>query len=60
MIPTRKHNHMETFPDGTAVLFVDNVQTRVSSFKSFFNYEINFLSANSGVKGIEILEREPQ
>ena len=39
---------------------LDNDQTRISSLKSLFNRIVNSLSANSGLKGLDILERDPQ
>ena len=39
---------------------LDNDQTRISSLKPLFNSIVNSLSANSGLKGLDILEGEPQ
>ena len=39
---------------------LDNDQTGISSLKSLFNSIVNSLSANSGLKGLDILEIKPQ
>ena len=58
-VEIRNYSHIMDMPVETTSI-LDNDQTRTSSLKSLFNSKANSLSANSGLKGLDILEREPQ
>lgn len=57
---THENSFIEVLPDGPAILYVDNKLTDLKSLKALFEDETGLLTANSGLKGLDILEREPQ
>lgn len=56
---TNENSFIEVFPDGPAILYVDNELTDLKSLKALFENETDLLTANSGLKGLGILERDP-